>query len=215
MAASVSSKDKVMEDSQRLFTIDDLQAMFDNSVSKVTEKSKNDLTGILSDWTEKFRTTYKVVDGGQEKTAEVVTKEVPVADMAEANIAKMEIMGLPIGQAAVGGFVAVFATELVDGFLAAQSSYVRGAAKLVAAYAASKWGKKIPFVSSEGAKAVALLVTFDAIRDLIPIDTYAKQLATKLSGTWTSAGLAQGSSYSYAKVSPVTRSADYYSGMLG
>ncbi len=209
-----SSKDKNMAEQTetKILSMDELQAMMDKS-------SKSAATAVLSDFDSKIKNAFAAykVDNGPVKSAEVISaKETPKAELSDAGVANFQVMGIPIGQAVAGGFVAVFATELVDGFLAKQNSYVRGAVKLGAAYAAVKWGKKIPFVGETGAKAIALLIAFDAVRDFIPIDTYAKNLATKISGTWTSAGLAQGSSYSYKKVSaPVTPAGDYYSRMAG
>jgi len=50
------------------------------------------------------------------------------------------------------------------------------------------WGKRI--LGNVGSKAVALLLAFDGIRDLSPIDSWADQLAEKISGTVTTEGLA-------------------------
>ena len=104
------------------------------------------------------------------------------------DIMSFEMWGIPIGQAAVGGFVAIFASELIDGFMANQQPWQRGLVKLGAAAATGMWGKR--FLGSTGSKTVALLLTFDGLRDLSPIDSWADQIAEKISGTVTTAGLA-------------------------
>jgi len=99
-----------------------------------------------------------------------------------------EMWGVPVGQAVGGGFIAIFASELIDGFMKNQQPWQRGLVKLGAAGIAGMWGKR--FLGSTGSKAVALLLAFDAIRDLSPIDSWADQLAEKISGTVTTSGLA-------------------------
>ena len=98
-------------------------------------------------------------------------------------IADTKIWDIPIGQAAVGGFGAVVGSELIDGFMANQSSMVKGMVKLLVAGASVKWGSKL--LGSTGSKAVALLLSYDGIRMILPIDEYANKLAgmfTKLTG---------------------------------
>lgn len=104
------------------------------------------------------------------------------------SITNMEVWGIPVGQAAAGGFIAVLATELVDGFMSTKSVQMRGAVKLIAAGAIVKFGGK--YIGSTAGKAVALLMAFDALRDLTPIDSWASSLATKVTKVNTTAGLA-------------------------
>jgi len=188
-----------------VLTIEGLQELFN--------KQKTDVDGLvtakLSDWSDKFKASYKV-DNGPEKPAEVKTAA-EVAELSDAGILgginKIEIMKIPLGKIVVGGFVSVFATELIDGFMSKQSAMVRGLVKLVIAAMAVKYGKKY---LGEASTAIALLMGFDAIRDIIPIDTYAKNIATKLSGTWTNKGLAQGGPMRAFPVGGSSRH-DYYS----
>lgn len=126
-----------------------------------------------------------------------------------------EFQGIPIGQAAVGGFAAIFASELVDGFMADNAAWQRGLVKLAVAGIAAKWGKR--FLGSTGSKAVALLLTFDAIRDFTPLNSWADQLAEKISGTKTTAGLA-GDTRNERKIDQPTRETkqgSYYAMALG
>ena len=104
------------------------------------------------------------------------------------DIMSFEFQGIPVGQAAVGGFAAIFASELVDGFMADSDKWKRGLVKLAIAAISVKFGQRI--LGSTGAKAVALLLTFDAIRDLSPIDAWADQLAEGITGRVTTGGLA-------------------------
>lgn len=125
------------------------------------------------------------------KPPEVDPNTDPSAELRKGffdDIMSFQVWGIPVGQAAVGGFVAIFVSEIIDGFMKDQQPWQRGLAKLGAAGVAGMWGKR--FLGSTGAKAVALLLTFDAFRDLSPIDSWADQLAEKISGTVTTAGLA-------------------------
>jgi len=104
------------------------------------------------------------------------------------SLVRTEVWDIPVGQALVGGFVAVFLSELTDGFMATSSATTRALIKGGLAGASVKWGKKL--FGATGAKAIALLLAFDAIRDLTPMDQWADQLATKISGALPAGGLA-------------------------
>lgn len=190
-------------------SLDELQAM-------MTKASKEAVTASLSDFESRLKASYKV-DGGPSKPAEIIPAAKPetaTAKLEDSGVANMQVFGLPVGQAVVGGFVAVFATELVDGLMSKQQAYVRGAVKLGAAWAINKWGKKIPFMGEGGVKAVALLLTFDAIRDFIPLDTYAQSLAAKISGKVANAGLAGPKTFNTISAStPAAKS--YYARAFG
>ena len=111
------------------------------------------------------------------KSAEDLKAEAEKAKLEQplAGITKMEVWDIPVGQALIGGFIAVFSSELIDGFLSAQSGMIRGVVKLVGAGVAAKWGSGL--LGSTGSKAVALLLAYDGIRSLIPIDEWASRLA--------------------------------------
>lgn len=130
------------------------------------------------------------------------------------DIMSFEFQGVPIGQAALGGFAAIFASELVDGFMANAEKWQRGLVKLGIAWLAGTWGKRI--LGNTGGKAVALLLTFDAIRDFSPIDSWADQLAEKISGTVTTAGLAGNQSRGReTPANPKGGNNSYYAAALG
>lgn len=169
------------------------------SIAKVLDglPSKDSVEILLQDVKGLKEAIPQLADPRKAKTVEVLTKEELAAEEAELNAGAMgafgdlltfEFNGIPIGQAAVGGFAAIFASELVDGFAAQMSDWQRGLIKIGVAWASVKWGKKL--LGNTGSKAIALLLTFDALRDLSPLDTWADNLAEKISGTATTAGLA-------------------------
>lgn len=124
------------------------------------------------------------------KTAEELKAE-EAAKLEQAGvvggITQFEIWDIPVGQALVGGFTAVFASELIDGFLVKQGDMIKGVVKLVGAGAAIKWGPRL--LGSTGSKALAILLAYDGIRSLIPIDTWAKRGAGAVSGVIPGGGL--------------------------
>ena len=106
---------------------------------------------------------------------------------ALSGIINMEVWDIPVGQAIVGGFVAVFASELIDGFLIKQGDNAKGLVKLVGAGVAAKWGKGI--LGNVGSKAVALLLAYDGVRSLLPIDEWASKGSSALTGMLPGGGL--------------------------
>lgn len=130
---------------------------------------------------------------------------------ALTGITKMEVWDIPVGKALVGGFSAVVVSELVDGFLAAQSNTIRGVVKLVAAGAAVKWGGRL--LGKTGAGALAILLAYDGIRQLLPIDEWAGRVSGAVV-TRTGGGLA-----GKAGITNVggngRKEADYYEALKG
>jgi len=130
-----------------------------------------------------------------------------------AGITNFQIWDIPVGQAVVGGFAAVVASELVDGFLAAQSGQIKAFVKLGAAGASVKWGKKL--LGKTGAQAVAILLAYDGLRSLLPIDEWASKLTGKVT-TLTGKGLAGRAGMSNNVVTQANRVAgDYYAKAFG
>ena len=107
---------------------------------------------------------------------------------AVKSITDMEVWDIPIGKAVIGGFIAVIGSELIDGFMLNQSNTTKGLIKLVVAGATVKWGKR--FLGSAGAGAVALLLAYDGVRQLLPLDEWANKAAKTLTGVIPGAGLA-------------------------
>lgn len=128
----------------------------------------------------------------QEKTkAEEKAEAEDKAKMEQAAISRtitgFEVWDIPVGQALVGGFTAVFASELIDGFLIKQGDMLKGVVKLAGAGAAVKWGGRV--LGSTGSKALAILLAYDGIRSLIPIDTWARSGATMVTSRMPAGGL--------------------------
>lgn len=151
-------------------------------------------------------TEYRVLPDGQLKKAELFSPqerealeqvkaklEQEKAGMAQAGagilapITEIEIFGMPLGEAAVGGGLALFATEIIDAFITAPADGVpmtRVLVKGVLGFA------MVQFLSgplgSGAAKAAALFLGFSLLRDLLPIDTWIKGLVKGMKGNTTS-----------------------------
>lgn len=144
-------------------------------------------------------TAKKVLEAKPEavKTAEELATAAAAATAAgKANMEEAGAVGgitgfkpwdIPAGQALVGGFTAVFASELIDGFLIKQSDMIKGVVKLAGAGAAVKWGGRV--LGSTGSKALAILLAYDGIRSMIPIDTWARRGATMVTSRIPKGGL--------------------------
>ena len=164
-------------------TLDQVTAQFESALDRKfgsLTKMPDTLDGIVAKLNEPKPET------------KVEAKPEPVAGMEEkagilGGITKMEVWDIPVGQAVVGGFVAVFGSELIDGFFAKQSNTTKAVIKLAAAGAAVKFGGKL--FGSTGSKAVALLLAYDGLRSLLPIDEWAGK-ATSMVTRRTGAGLA-------------------------
>ena len=129
------------------------------------------------------------------------------------NITSFEIWDIPVGQALVGGFTAVFASELIDGFLVKQGDMLKGVVKLAGAGAAVKWGGRV--LGSTGSKALAILLAYDGIRSLIPIDTWAKRGATAVTGMIPGGGLGGFKGGVHEAPGGNGHKADYYEALKG
>lgn len=138
-------------------------------------------------------TAKKVLDAKPEavKSPEELATAAAAANMEEAGfvggITGFKVWDIPAGQALVGGFTAVFASELIDGFLIKQSDMIKGVVKLVGAGAAVKWGGRV--LGSTGSKALAILLAYDGLRSIIPIDTWARRGATMVTSRVPKGGL--------------------------
>ena len=135
------------------------------------------------------------VEGIDSKLATLGDNKTEKLELAELNksgildgFTQFKFFDVPIGQAVIGGFGAVFATELIDGFMASSEPWKKGMVKLVLAGVSVKFLKK--FLGEKGSQGVAILLAFDGVRDLLPIDTWAQSLANKITGNVPAAGLA-------------------------
>jgi hypothetical protein len=126
-------------------------------------------------------------------------------------IADFKVWDIPLGQALVGGGISVFASELIDGFLAGRSTQIAGVVKLAAAGAAVKWGGRMGTTTS---RTLGLLLAYDGLRSLIPLDEWMGNLAGRIVSR-TGGGLAgkAGMGDVLNQASKVAN--DYYSRALG
>jgi len=170
------------------------------------EKSLGPMSATLED-------IKKALQPDEVKTAAEVKEDADMGAVAGiGNITQMEVFNIPIGKAVIGGLSAVFVSELVDGFLMAQGNMVQGLVKLGVAGATIKWGKR--FLGAAGASAFALLLTYDGIRHILPIDQWGAKAATALSGVIPGRGLG-GNQISTIPMASPARGGGYYAGLKG
>lgn len=128
------------------------------------------------------------------------------------NVAKMEVWDIPVGQALIGGFSAVFVSELIDGFMVNQSATTQGLVKLVGAGVTIKWGSRL--LGKTGATAAALILAYDGIRQLLPLDEWASRLAGGIKSR-TGGGLGGRAGMDNVNKQADRVVGDYYSRMKG
>lgn len=136
---------------------------------------------------------YAKIDGGKLAKEEIVTKPKDTVALDDVGIGKFmawDIKGVPVGGIVAGGFIGTFVTELVDGGLPKMSPQARGGIEIGLAFATVIFGHKV--LGKTGAAFTAAFIGFDGLRKLVPIDTYALQLSSKITGMIPTAGLAQG-----------------------
>lgn len=155
----------------------------------------------------------KLAEFGEKLPKPIEPDEVKSAEEAEleakalTGITGIEVWDIPLGQAVIGGFGAVVLSELVDGFLAAQSGTVKGVVKLAMAGVTIKWGTRV--IGKPASAAIALLLAYDGIRMLLPIDEWANKLATGVTGLVPGGGLAGKAGMG----SPIAGVTNYYPGI--
>lgn len=137
---------------------------------------------------------------------------------AMEGITDLKVWDVPVGQAAVGGFVAVIGSELVDGFFANQQPMTLGVIKLASAGILAKWGGRL--LGSAGSKAAAIILAYDGIRQILPLDEWAGNLVGAVTAR-TGGGLAGKAGMTKEKKTPaVIRQAEsvvanYYADLSG
>ncbi len=162
-------------------------------MEEISKANKESNTALLGEVTASQDTFAKRMEGLMTSKTEV-KPDPPKAELAAsgiaggiASIADFKAWGLPIGQAGVGLVGGVAVSELVDGFLYNKSNYMKAGAKVVAAWAVQRYTKKW---LGAGAGAVSLLLIFDALRDVTPIDSWVSEQVGKITKHPTTAGLA-------------------------
>ncbi len=165
-------------------TIEEMKGLgdvFDKAVTKMQDGVKSQYDGLKTEIA--TLKDSKV----EEKDEEAELEASGIAGTME-KVMNWKLMDIPVGQAFLGGFAAVFVTELIDGAMVTKSAMWRGVVKLILAGVTVKFGKK--FLGSTGGNTVALLLTFDAIKDLLPkwYDV-AKGASIKIAGAVPTGGL--------------------------
>lgn len=139
-------------------------ALLDQRDTKLSEKVKADLAEVFAKANE--------AEGNEE------TEQKQLGGLAE-----VEVMGVPLGQAAIGGGIALLISELVDGIIGRTVTDRLGETwgpaliKGGSAWAVKQW---LPGVIGAGAAdTAALFLAWEAIRSLVPIDEWIKDLFKK------------------------------------
>jgi hypothetical protein len=112
----------------------------------------------------------------------------PNVDLAQkglfAGLGDTKLGGIPIGPALLGGASATLVTEVIDGIV---GGGIMGAlAKLVVGNMAA--GMFSGFLGRPATDAARLFISYDAIRDILPVDQWTRQLVGGIGGA---AGVAQ------------------------
>jgi len=139
------------------------------AIGSIKRETNDTLNGFLAKLEEGLKPAEKVEVTPEDK-----------ADLEEKLLSKLsgtKPFGLPVGEAFAGGAVAVVVGEVVDmvagkvGFGATTVS--AAAVKGVAAFLSAKYLKK--WVGPTAGNAAALLLTYDAIRTIIPFDSWIRE----------------------------------------
>ena len=105
---------------------------------------------------------------------------------AVASLEKVTIFGVPLGEAALGGTSALVVNEVVDLIagktgLKAAVPYANAVIEGFSAYACHRWLGR--FIGQKGADVAAVLLTWDAINELINIRGYIRGAIPGFSAT--------------------------------
>lgn len=103
-----------------------------------------------------------------------------VAGIAK-QITDVEIAGIPIGAAALGGVSALVLAEVTDAILVHRIPTVPVLAiKGGEVYAMHRWGHKV--FGAGGARIATYFLGYDFLRTLVPMETWIRNLVAKLPG---------------------------------
>lgn len=96
-------------------------------------------------------------------------------------IEEVELVGVPFGEAVVGGGSALVLAELTSAFVAPRLPTIPTAAILAGeAYLMSRYGSKV--VGAGGARLATLFIGWEAVRALVPLDNWVKGAIAKAAG---------------------------------
>ena len=161
----------------------DTLAYFEQRDAKLSEKVQADIVQIWEDY--------------DKKHAEKKDKPAVIEQEQLAGLTKIEIAGIPVGQALVGGSVALLVSELVDGIIGGAVKDKLGATwgpaivKGGSAWAVKSWLPGV--IGAKAADTAALFLAWEAISSLIPIDTWISGLFKKKEEATTSSSASHSS----------------------
>ena len=96
-------------------------------------------------------------------------------------IREVKIVGIPIGEAVLGGGSALVLAELTDALVAPRLPTVNVAfIKAGETYAMHRWGHKA--FGAGGARVATLFLGYDTVRTLIPLESWIKDVIAKITG---------------------------------
>jgi len=98
---------------------------------------------------------------------------------ALSGVLNTEFAGLKIGEIGVGTFGGVMLSEVIEGFLSAQSTMIRGGAKLGIAALTASMGKK--WIGKDAANVIAFVLGVFGLSQVIPVDKWASAAASGIS----------------------------------
>ena len=97
-------------------------------------------------------------------------------------IRDIQILGIPFGEGVIGFGSALVISELTDGLITPKlpSNVPVVAIKVGEAYAMSRWGHKV--IGGGGARMATVVLSYDALRTIVPIDDWIKNAIAKITG---------------------------------
>ncbi len=165
----------------------DLPAYMKESASAFTgiAESVKDNRSVLDKFVAEFKEAIPKVKVEAEVDGKPVEGELgkltdPAGAGVLSGITKTEVFGIPLGQIAIGTFGGVFVSEILDGFLAKQSTMVKGAVKLGIAGVTATWGKR--WLGKDVSYAIAFVLGVFGLSQILPIDKWAAGIAGKVGG---------------------------------
>ena len=106
----------------------------------------------------------------------------------------IEIAGIPLGEAALGGGSALVVSELTDVFIIprlGQTQIPGFVVKAGEALVMVKWGHKV--IGADGARVAALFLGYEAVRSLIPMEAWIRNAIRRVAGATAPEGVASSS----------------------
>ena len=160
-----------MDYQQALQDISDRLTGLDKRVQTV-EKTEADIPEV-------FKSAIAEAFAKQEKEVEEKVED-KVEQKQLRGILEVEIMGMPLGKAFIGGGIALFVSELIDGMVVPRFEEMIGKTwapaliKGFGAFAVKQWGAGL--IGKEAADIACIFLTWEAVRSIIPIDEWLKKL---------------------------------------